>query len=322
MKAIVYHRFGPPDVLELAEIPKPTPGNREVLVKVRATTVTAADWRARSLEVPPGFGFAARLVFGFSRPRRPILGMELSGDVEAVGKDVRRFKPGDPVFASTGFRMGCYVEYRCLAEDGELAPKPRNLSYEEAAAMTFGGVTALRFFRSAKIRSGDEVLVNGASGACGTAAVQLAKHFGARVTGVCSTANLELVKSIGADRVIDYTKEDFTLSADRYDIIMDTAGTAPYARSERSLKKGGRLLLVLGSLPDMLRAPWVSMTTDKKIIAGAAGEGAEDLRFLSRLAESGRYRPIIDRRYLFEQVVEAHRYVDTGRKRGNVVLTP
>jgi NADPH:quinone reductase-like Zn-dependent oxidoreductase len=322
VKAIVYHRFGPPDVLELAEIPKPTPGDREVLVKVRATTVTAADWRARSLEVPPGFGFAARLVFGFSRPRRPILGMELSGDVEAVGKDVRRFKPGDPVFASTGFRMGCYVEYRCLAEDGELAPKPRSLSYEEAAAMTFGGVTALRFFRSGRIRSGDEVLVNGASGACGTAAVQLAKHFGARVTGVCSTANLELVKSIGADRVIDYTKEDFTQSGDRYDIIMDTAGTAPYARSERSLKKGGRLLLVLGSLPDMLRTPWVSMTTDKKIIAGAAGEGAEDLRFLANLAESGRYRPIIDRRYSFEQIVEAHRYVDTGRKRGNVVLTP
>jgi NADPH:quinone reductase-like Zn-dependent oxidoreductase len=322
VKAIVYHRFGPPDVLRLTDIPKPTPEDREVLVKVRATTVTAADWRARSLEVPQGFGLAARLVFGFSRPRRPILGMELSGDVEAVGKNVSRFKPGDPVFASTGFGMGCYVEYRCLPEDGALAPKPGNLSYEEAAAMTFGGATALRFFRSAKIQSGDEVLVNGASGACGTAAVQLAKHFGARVTGVCSTANLELVKSIGADRVIDYTKEDFTQSGDRYDIIMDTAGTAPYARSERSLKKGGRLLLVLGSLPDMLRAPWISITTDKKIVAGAGAGGAEDLRFLASLAESGQYRPVIDRRYPFEQVVEAHRYVDTGRKRGNVVLTP
>jgi NADPH:quinone reductase-like Zn-dependent oxidoreductase len=320
VKAIVYHRFGTPDVLQLADIPEPTPGNREVLVKVRATTVTAADWRARSLEVPRGFGLVARLVFGFSRPRRPILGMELSGDVAAIGKSVRKFKPGDPVFASTGFRMGCYVEYRCLPEDGALAPKPANLTYDEAAALTFGGVTALRFLRGAKIRSGDEVLVNGASGACGTAAVQLAKHFGARVTGVCSTANLELVKSIGADRVIDYTKEDFTRSGDRYDIIVDTAGTAPYARSERSLKKGGRLLLVLGSLPDMLRAPWVSMVTDKKIVAGAAGGSAEDLRFLASLAESGRFRPVIDRRYPFEQVVEAHRYVDTGRKRGNVVL--
>ena len=322
MKAIVYHRFGPPEVLEIVDIPKPTPGNGEVLVKVRATTVTAADWRARSLQVPRGFGFVARLVFGFLRPRRPILGMELSGDVEATGEGVRELEPGDAVFASTGFRMGCYVEHVCLPESGALAPKPGNLSYEEAAAISFGGATALRFLRRARVRSGEEVLVNGASGACGTAAVQLAKHFGARVTGVCSTANLELVRSLGADRVIDYTREDFTRGGDRYDIIVDTAGTAPYARSKGSLKKGGRLLLVLGSLADILRAPWVSMTSDKKIIAGASGGGAEDLRFLASLAEAGRYRPVIDRRYSFEQVVEAHRYVDTGHKRGNVVLVP
>jgi NADPH:quinone reductase-like Zn-dependent oxidoreductase len=297
VKAIVYDRFGPPDVLELTEIPKATPEDREVLVRVRATTVTAADWRARSLEVPRGFGLAARVVFGFHRPRQRILGMELAGDVEAVGRDVRRFKPGDPVFAFTGFRMGCYVEYRCLPEYGALAPKPGNLSsYEEAAAIWFGGVTALRFLRSAKIRRGQEVLVNGAPGACGTAAVQLAKHFGARVTGVCSTANIELVKSIGADRVIDYTKEDFTHSADHYDIIMDTAGTAPYARSERSLKKGGSLLLVLGSLPDMLRTPWGLLTSDKRIIGGGAGGSAEDLRLQAARQAAPRHPDGHDRR--------------------------
>jgi NADPH:quinone reductase-like Zn-dependent oxidoreductase len=322
VKAIVYRRYGPPEVLELADLPKPKPKDGEVLVKVRATTVTAADWRARSLEVPRGFELPARVAFGFSRPRRQILGTELSGDVEAVGKDVRAWRPGDAVFAFPGLGMGCYVEYRCLPANGPLAPKPPNLSYEEAAAISFGGVTALRFLRKAKIRAGDEVLVNGASGACGTAAVQLAKGFGARVTGVCSTANLELVRSLGADRVIDYTREDFTRSGDRYDIVVEAAGTAPYARSGRVLKKGGRLLLVLGSLGDLLRAPWVSATTDKKVIGGGDDRGAEDLRFLASLAESGRYRPVIDRRYAFEQVVEAHRYVDTGRKRGNVVLTP
>jgi NADPH:quinone reductase-like Zn-dependent oxidoreductase len=321
MKAIVYERFGPPEVLELRELPKPTPQDHEVLVKVRATTVTAADWRARTLSVPKGFGFLARLFFGFSRPRRPILGSELSGEIEAVGKAVTRFEVGDPVFAFGGAGMGCYVEYRCMPEDGAVAPKPASLSHEEAAAISFGGLTALRFFRAAKIRSGDDVLVNGASGGVGTAAVQLAKHFGARVTGVCSTGNLELVRSIGADEVIDYTREDFTRNGKSYDIIVDTAGTAPFSRSQRSLKDGGRLLLVLGTLGDLLQAPWVSMTTRKKVIGGPARGSPEDLRFLASLAESGRFRPVIDRRYPFERIAEAHRYVDTGRKRGNVVIT-
>ncbi len=321
MKAIVYRRFGSPDVLEVKEIPKPAPKDREVLIKVHAITVTAADWRARARKAPKGFGLVVRLVFGFSRPRKPILGGELSGEVESVGRAVSKFKVGDQVLAFTGSALGCYVEYKCMPEDGAVALKPANLSYEEAAALSFGGTTALGFLRSANIQKGHKVLVNGASGGVGTAAVQLAKHFGAEVTGVCSTGNLELVRSIGADKVIDYTREDFAQNGETYDIIVDTAGTAPFSRSEGSLKEGGRLVMVLGSLPEILRAPWVSMTSSKKVIGGLPAWNAEDVRFLATLAETGRFKPVIDRRYSFERITEAHRYVDTGRKRGNVVLT-
>jgi len=321
MRAIVYARFGPPEVLELTELPKPAPRDREVLIKVRATTVTAGDWRCRSRIVPEGFGLLAGLVLGFGRPRQPILGSELSGEVVSVGKAVTRFKAGDQVFAFTDTAMGCYVEYKCLPEDGRLALKPANLSLEEAAALSFGGTTALAFLRKAGIEQGEKVLVNGASGGVGTAAVQLARHFGAVVTGVCSTGNLELVKSIGAHRVIDYTREDFTRSGETYDVIVDTAGTARFSRSQASLSPGGRLLQVLGSGADMLRAPWVSLTSGKKVVAGSPGSSSEDLRLLADLAEKGRFKPVIDRRYPFEQMVEAHRYVDMGHKRGNVVVT-
>jgi NADPH:quinone reductase-like Zn-dependent oxidoreductase len=321
MKAIMYGRFGSPEVLELKEIPKPAPKDHEVLIKVHATTVTAGDSRCRTRIVPKGFGLIAALALGFTGPRQPILGSELSGEIESVGKAVSRFKVGDQVFAFTGTSLGCYVEYKCMAEGGALAPKPANLSHEAAAALSFGGTTALSFLRKAGIRQGDKVLVNGASGGVGTAAVQLAGHFGAEVTGVGSTGNLGLVKSIGADKVIDYTNEDFTRNGETYDIIVDTAGTAPFSRSKASLKEGGRLLRVLGSLPDMLQGPWVSITSRRKIIAGTAGWGVEDLRFLASLAESGRFKPVIDRRYPFEQMAEAHRYVDTGRKKGNVVIT-
>jgi NADPH:quinone reductase-like Zn-dependent oxidoreductase len=304
-----------------AKIPVTISGRHEVLIKVRATTVTSGDWRVRSGIVPRGFGMLARLFLGLSGPRQPILGTELAGDIEAVGRDVRRFKVGDPVFAFTGSRMGAYVEYKCLPEGGPLAPKPANLSYEEAAALSFGGATALVFLRKGKVQKGHKVLVNGASGGVGTAAVQIAKHFGAEVTGVTSTGNLELVKSIGADKVIDYTNEDFTQSGLAYDIIVDTVGTAPFARSGRSLKDDGRLLQVLGTLADALQAPWVAMTTRKRVIAGPAAEDPEDVRFLARLAEAGELKPVIDRRYPFEQIVEAHRHVDAGHKRGNVVIT-
>lgn len=320
MKAVVYERYGPPEVLQFKEVERPSPKDNEVLIEIHATTVTSADWRVRSLNVPAGFGLIMRLVFGVSKPRQPILGSELAGIVESVGKDVRNFKIGDEVFAFSDASMGCHAEYKCMPQDGAVALKPPSLSYDEAAALSFGGTTALDFFRRGKLQRGESVLVNGASGAVGTAAVQIARHFGADVTGVCSTANMELVKSLGARRVIDYTTEDFTQNAETYDVIVDTAGTAPFSRSRASLKDGGRLLMVLGGLPDMLQVPWVSMTSSKKVIAGPATGRAEDLRFLAGLAEMGEFKPVIDRRYPFEQIAEAHRYVDTGRKKGNVVI--
>jgi NADPH:quinone reductase-like Zn-dependent oxidoreductase len=321
MKAVVYERYGPPDVLQLKEVARPTPRDDEVLIRIRATTVTSADWRARSLDVPRGFGFMARLVFGISRPRQPILGSELAGDVESVGKAVSRFKVGDKVCAFSGAAMGCHAEYRCMPQDGAIAMKPTNLAYEEAAAISFGGMTALGFFRRGRLQSGERVLVNGASGAVGTAAVQLARHLGADVTGVCSTGNVELVRSLGANRVIDYTREDFTATGETYDVIVDTAGTAPFSRSKASLREGGRLLLILGGLGDTLRVPWVSMTSSKRVVAGPSIGRAEGVRFLAELAERGEFKPVIDRCYRFEEIVEAHRYVDTGRKKGNVVIT-
>lgn len=321
MKAIVCERYGPPEVLKVKEVEKPTPLDNEILIKIHATTVTSGDWRVRSLNVPNGFGFIMRLVLGISRPRQPVLGTELAGVVELAGKDVSKFKVGDSVFAFTDFTMGCHAEYKCVPENGAIALKPANLTHDEAAALSFGGMTALDFFNRAKLQRGERVLINGASGAVGTAAVQLARHFGAEVTGVCSTANVELVRSLGASHVIDYTKEDFTQNGETYDIIVDTVGTAPFSRSKASLKEGGRLLMVLAGLPDMLQIPWVSMTSCKKVVAGPAATRAEDLRFIAKLAETGEFKPVIDRRYPFEQIAEAHRYVDTGRKKGNVVIT-
>jgi NADPH:quinone reductase-like Zn-dependent oxidoreductase len=321
MKAAVYERYGSPDVLEVKEVPAPTPKDDEILIRVHATTVTTGDWRARSLELPAGFGWLGRLVFGVFGPRQPVLGTELSGEVVAIGRRVTRFAVGDQVFAFPGAKMGCHAEYRSLSQAAAIAPKPANLSHEEAAALSFGGTTALGFLRRAKLQPGERVLVVGASGGVGTAAVQLAKHFGAEVTGVCSTANVELVRSLGADHVIDYTQADFTRTGQTWDVILDTTGTAPYSRCKGSLRDGGRLLLVLGGLSDLLLAPWVSLTTRKRVSAGPVSGNADDLRFLARLAEAGELRPVIDRRYPFEQIVQAHRHVDTGHKRGNVVMT-
>ena len=321
MKAFVYERYGPPEVLQLKEVGKPVPKDDEVLIKIHATTVTSGDWRVRSLNVPVGFRIISRLIFGITKPRQPILGTELAGEIESVGNGVSKFKVGDPVFAFSGARMGCHAAYKCMPENGPVALKPPNLTYGEAAALSFGGTTALDFFRRGQLQSGEKVLINGASGGVGTAAVQLARFLGADVTGVCSTANMELVKSLGAAHVIDYTKADFTQGGDTYDVIVDTAGTAPYDRSKGSLNEGGRLLLILAGLPDMLPIPWVALTSSKKIIAGPAAERTEDLRFLAELAKAGAYKPVIDRRYPFEQMAEAHHYVDTGRKRGNVVVT-
>jgi NADPH:quinone reductase-like Zn-dependent oxidoreductase len=321
MKAVVYEQYGGPDVLRFAEVPTPVPGPDEVLIRIHATTVNSADWRVRSLEVPAGFGLLSRLALGIRGPRQPILGTELSGLVASVGRDVTKFKPGDAVFAFPGVRMGCHAEYRCMAQDAAVALKPANLSHAQAAALSFGATTALHFLRKAGLGAGKRVLVNGASGAVGTAAVQLAKHFGAEVTAVCSGRNAAMVTSLGADHVIDYTKEDFTRNGRAYDVIIDTAGTAPFARSRASLRDGGQLLVVLGGLRDLLRIPWVALTDSRKVIGGTATATAEDLRFLAGLAERGELKTVIDRTYRFDEIVEAHRYVDTGRKTGSVVIT-
>lgn len=322
MKAIVYREYGSPDVVSLAEVPKPTPGNREVLIRIHATTVTAGDWRARSSSMPAGFRLFGRLFFGVFGPRKPILGTELAGVVEAIGSAVTRFSVGDRVFAFTGADYGCHAEYRTMKEDALIAHKPANLNDEEAATLSFGGLNALGFLRDeAGIERGDRVLVVGASGGVGTAAVQLAKHFGAEVTGVCSTANMDLVRSLGADGVIDYTREDFATARDRYDIILDTTGTTSLARCENALKQGGRLVAVQGSLAQALGLQRASKASGKRVIAGVPSMKVGDMQLLARLAESGELKPVIDRTYPLSDAAAAHAYVDTGRKRGSVVLS-
>lgn len=321
MRAIEYNQYGPPSVLQLTEAPKPFPRDNEILITIRATTVTAGDCRLRALNVPFGFRTLLRLFLGFSRPRRRVLGMELAGDIESVGKAVSKFKPGDSVFAYSGIGMGCYAEYKCMSEDEAVVLKPPNLSYPEAAALSYGGTTALNFLNRAQIKSGETILINGASGAVGSAAVEIAKHFGAEVTGVCSTVNLAWVQSLGADHVIDYTKEEFTGNGKKYDIIFDAVGSAPYSRSKTSLEENGRFLLVNGGLLEMLLIPWIALTSRRKIIGGAAANKVDDLRYLAKLAKAGEFKPAIDRCYPLEGIAEAHAYVDTGRKKGNIVVT-
>ena len=326
MKAALCTRFGPPEVLQIAEMEKPVPRDGEILVKVHATTVTTADCRVRGFKVPPAFWLAAHLALGLTRPRRPILGSEFSGEVQGVGKDVKLFRKGDQVFGSTMHGFGTYAEFICVPEDGWIAIKPANRTYEEVAAIPFGGLTALLFLRKAKIHSGQKVLIYGASGSVGTYAVQLAKYFGAEVTGVCGTSNLELVRSLGADRVIDYSKEDFTRNGETYDIIFDAVGKTKFPSCKTSLAPDGYyvhgVMVVEG--PKRL---WYSLTTGMKVIGGGASKGVprseqiEGLVFLKGLVESGRIRPVIDRSYTLEQIAEAHRYVDQGHKKGNVVIT-
>ncbi len=323
MKAIVYTQYGSPDVLQLKEVAKPTPRDNEILVKIHATSVTTGDCNARGFVfVPAGFGFLPRLMFGFNKPRKTILGFELAGEIEAVGKGVKRFRKGDQVFGVTGMRWGAYAEYICLPETGTLAIKPTNMTYEEAAIVPGGAGTALYFLRDlAKIQCGQKILIYGASGAVGTYAVQLAKYFGAQVTGVCSTTNLELIRSLGADQVIDYTKTDFTRNDETYDIIFDTVGKTSFSRCRNALKPKGLYLAGAGGLREFIQMAWTGITGGKRVLAGQAPDRQEDLVLFRELLETGRIRPVIDRRYPLEQIAEAHRYVDLGHKKGCVVIT-
>jgi NADPH:quinone reductase-like Zn-dependent oxidoreductase len=316
MKAAVIERYGPPEVVRITDVPTPAPADGEVLVEASATTVNSGDARVRALRVPRGVGPLMRLRLGITGPRQPIQGFETAGRIVAVGPRVTAFRPGDRVVASRGFRFGCHAEFVTVAEDGEIARIPDDLDAAGAVSLCFGGSTALNFFRRGKLAAGETLLVNGASGAVGTMAVQIAKHIGAEVTAVCSAANAELVAGLGADHVIDYAAEDFTRNGRCYDVIMDTHGNAPYPRVKESLQPGGRFLMVIGDLRQMVAASW-----RKPVIGGSPPVTADDYRTLMSLAEHGALKPVIDTVLPFEQIVEAHRKVDSGHKVGSVVLT-
>lgn len=320
MKAALVTRYGPATNVRIGEIETPVPKAGEILIRVHATTVSAADWRIRSADVPRGFGVLLRLACGISGPRRPVLGTELSGVVEAAGTRVDRFSPGDEVFAFRGIRMGAHAEYVVMPQDGKVLRIPAGLSMAEASAICFGGLTALYFLRDkARVQTGEKVLIVGAAGSVGSAAVELAKYFGAEVTGVCSAGNLEFVRSLGADHVIDYQVQDFTQNGQRYDVIMDCVGTAPYGRSKSSLASGGRLLLVVGTLGQAL-ATLVQGRGGLRVIAGGAPEKVADMATLAELCARGVYRPRIGATFPFERIAEAHALVESQHKRGNAVV--
>lgn len=315
MKAAVYTQYGSPKVLQVKQVEKPTPKNNEILLRIKATAVNSGDWRLRKAEP-----FAVRFIFGLIKPKVNILGTVFSGEVESVGEDVKNFKVGDSVFGHTDMSFSAYAEYKCLPENGSVALKPANISHKEAAVIPFGGVTALHFIKKAAIKHSQKVLVVGASGAVGSAAVQLAKSFGANVTGVCSTSNIALVKSIGADKVIDYTKEDFTLNGETYDVIFDAVKAISVSRSLKSLNKNGIMILSAAGMSEMLQGMWISMTSSKKVMAGVISHTKADIIFLKGLIETNKLKPVIDKTYSLEQIAEAHAYVEKGHKKGNVAI--
>lgn len=315
MNAIVYSQYGSPEVLQLKEVEKPVPMNNEILLRIKATAVNSGDVRLRKADP-----FAVRFIFGLIKPKINILGSVFSGEVESVGKDVTLFKAGDQVFGHMDMKFGAYAEYRSFPENGSLAIKPKNLTHTEAAVIPFGGTTALHFIKKAAIKPGQKVLIIGASGAVGSAAVQLAKSLGAEVTGVSSTANIALVRSIGTDKVIDYTKEDFTKNGETYDVIFDTVKTISVSRSLKSLNKNGIMILSAAGMSEMMQGLWVSLTSSRKVLTGVISHKSEDIVFLKKLLEDERLKPVIDRTYTLEQMAEAHAYVEKGHKKGNVAI--
>jgi NADPH:quinone reductase-like Zn-dependent oxidoreductase len=327
MKAVVWTKYGPPDVLELRELEKPVPKDDEILIKIFATTVTAGDCELRSLDLPIFIALPMRIWIGFRRPKgTTIPGTELAGEIEALGKDVKQFNQGDQVFGAVGMRFGANAEYICLPEqpgemEGGVAIKPANMTYEEAATVPFGGRDALHFLRKANIQSGQKILINGAGGSIGTFAVQLAKYYGAEVTAVDSTGKLDMLLSIGADQVVDYTKEDFTKRGEIYDVIFDVVGTLSFSHTEKSIKQNGTYLLANPMRSQMVRGPWTRMTKGKKVIMETTSGTIADLISLRELIEAGKIRTVIDRTYPLEQIIDAHRYVEKGGKLGNVVIT-
>lgn len=327
MKAIVWTKYGSPDGLQLKDVEKPVPKENEILVKIHATTITAGDCEMRRLELPLGLSFPVRIYAGLLKPKRiPILGQELAGEVEEVGANVSSYKLGDQVFGTTGFGFGAYAEYVCLPEkpddaQGTLAPKPTNLTYEEAAAVPTAGFEALHFLRKADIQPGKKVLIIGAGGSIGTFAIQLAKHFGAEVTGVDSTEKMDMLRSIGATHVIDYTKEDYTKRSESYDLIIDVVGRRGVPRRLKLLKPDGYYFLAYAGLSHILLSLWTSLTSKKKFKIEASSQTKEDLLFIKELIETGKLKTIVDRSFSLEQVPEAHRYVEAGGKKGNVVIT-
>ncbi len=315
MTAAVYANYGAPEVLQIKEVGKPSPQANELLIKIHATGVSSGDCRLRRADP-----FAVRFFFGLFKPKKGILGGVLAGEVVGVGEAVKQYKVGDQVFGTTGMGFGAYAEYKCLPETATLAIKPAQVSHEAAAAIPFGGTTALHFIQKANIQPGQKVLIYGASGAVGTAAVQLAKHFGAEVTGVCSTANVDMVKSLGADKVIDYTKSDFTKSGETYDVVFDTVGKAQVSGLLQVLDKKGILLQGAATPGQMLQGAWAAMRSGIKVIAGVIKETPEGMAFLAQLMEAGKLKSVIDKTYPLAQIADAHRYVDGGHKKGNVVI--
>jgi NADPH:quinone reductase-like Zn-dependent oxidoreductase len=329
MKAVVYTEYGPPDVLRLTEVDRPTWKDNEILIRVHATSVNIGDiWARNFKEISPSkftmplpLWLPARMYFGFTKPKINILGSEFAGQVEAIGREVKRFKKGDQVFGYRGQRMGANAEYLCMPEDGLVGIKPGNMTYEEAATVPYGALTALSLLRKGNIQPGQKVLIHGASGSIGSAAVQLAKYYGAYVTGVCSTPRLDFVKALGADHVIDYTREDFTQSGETYDLIFDILGKSSFSRCQNSLKRSGTYLLASFKMKPIFQMLWTSIRAGKKVICALSSESSEDLVFIKGLVEEGKIKSLIDKRYPLEKTAEAHRYVEKGYRTGSVIIT-